>query len=94
VIRLGDITIAAVSPKGGDEGWSEHWEIKRGRRVIGFSVSLQGAIRIAMSQGALDRDLGRRAVASIETVIGELTERAQNALFDPVRGGNSPEETT
>ncbi len=93
MIRLGDFVIERVSAKGGDEGWTEHWEVKRHRgRVLGWAVSLQGAVRIAVTQGGLDAEAGNRAYTSIEALIARLTDQLTTGLPMPASGGVSGQE--
>lgn len=97
MIVLGPLELEAVSPKAGDEGWTEHWQvfIRRGgrRRLLGYAVSVEGAIRVAAGHLAVtSRPALGVARAEWREWLRDL--RRQTGLPDPARADVSGQETT
>ncbi len=80
MIRLGAAEVEYVSAKGGDEGWSEHWEVYerlgRRRKLHGYAVSPEGAAMLVATVCVThaQRALGAKAVREWADVLRDLAE--------------------
>lgn len=102
MIKLGDsIEVEFVPERGGDEGWTDHWEVyqrlgKR-RKLHGYAVSPEGAAMLVATLAATASQRGKagQAIREWNEWLLELREILRtDGPGDPKKGTVSGQETT
>ena len=93
MIALGPIELELTPAKGGDAGWSEHWQVfvRRGKRrtLLGYAVSPEGAARIAVQAGLAEvqRGVAGQGLIDLREAVRRVTELlCTSAVLDRARG--------